>query len=270
MMLGLLPLPGRRPAGLRLGAVLGLAGALLLGACRAGGPEPPVVPGGEAMTPAQRWVAAASSPNTPADLRRTAVQHIAGTSAGGDAAYVDLYRAVLREPGTDATVAAACALALAQHGGPEHGPDIARLLTNPDAYTRWQAATALQRLHAPAVAGDLARALDDEDADVRTAAAVALGQYPRRDGFDALLRALEDPDYGVVRATERSLSLMTGHAGGDDPGAWQQHAAESGADLFAEARPYTYRRYDGPGRFLRGGGGVAVEGLEGAASDESR
>jgi len=238
---------------------------LLLCACRSGGPEPPEVPGGESLTPAQRWVAAAASPDTPADLRRAAVQHIAGSSAGGEAAYVDLYRAVLSEPGTDATVAAACGLALARHGGPEHGPDIAKLLEHPTAYTRWQAAVALQRLHAPAVAGGLARALDDDDADVRTAAAVALGQYPRRDVFDALLRALEDPDYGVARAAERSLSLITGHDGGDDPGAWQQHAAARGAELFASARPYTYRRYDGPGGFLRGGGGVGVEGIAGDA-----
>jgi len=237
-------------------------------ACRIGDPEPPVVPGGEGLTPAQRWVAAAGSPETPADVRRAAVHYIAGTSGGGEAAYVDLYRAVLNEAGTDATVAAACALALARHGGPQHGPDIAGLLSHPTPYTRWQAAIALQRLQAPTVAGDLARSLNDEDADVRTAAAVALGRYPRRDVFDALLRALEDPDFGVARAAERSLSLITGHAGGDDPVAWQQHAEVRGADLFADAQPYTYRRYDGPGG-LFGGGGVVVEGAERRdASDE--
>jgi len=63
--------------------------------------------------------------------------------------------------------------------------------------------------------------------------------------FDALLRALEDPDFGVARATERSLGVITGHAGGDDPGAWQQFASERGADLFANAQAYTFRRYDG-------------------------
>ena len=240
-------------------AALVLAGAMLLVACRLGGPEPPVVPGGESMTPAERWVAAAGSPDTPADVRRAAVQHIAGTSAGGDAAYVGLYRAVLRAAETDATVAAACALALAEHGGPEHGPDIALLLSHPTAYTRWQAATALQRLHAPSVAGDLINALNDEDADVRTAAAVALGQYPRRDVFDALLRALEDPDFGVARATERSLGVITGHDGGDDPGAWQQFASERGADLFANAQAYTFRRYDGRKGLFKRGGGLAVE-----------
>ena len=253
------PGPHGRGGWFALGLVALAAG---LGACRLGGPEPPQVPGGEGLTPAQRWVAAAGSRDTPADTRRDAVQHIAGTPAGGDAVYVALYHAVLREPETDPTVAAACALALAQHGGPEHAPDVARLLNDRTDFTRWQAAVALQRLHAPAVAADLIRVLDDTDADVRTAAAVALGQYPRRDVFDALLRTLEDPDYGVARAAEWSLGVMTGYEGGDDPRAWQQLAEARGGDLFVGVLSYTYRRYDGPRRLFRGGEGLVIEGLD--------
>ncbi len=237
-----------------------LAGPLVLGACRLGPPEPPAVPGAEGLTPAQRWVAAVGSREVPADVRRGAVQHIAGTSAGGERVYVDLYQAVLRDADTDSTVAAACAMALAQHGGAEHGPDVARLLNDPTDYTRWQAAVALQRLYSPAVAGDLVRTLEDEDADVRTAVAVALGQYPRRDVFDALLRTLEDPDYGVARAAERSLGVMTGHPQGDDPRAWQRLAESRGSQLFADAQTYTFRVYGGPGRFFGGGAAVEVSG----------
>ena len=198
-------------------------------------------------TAAQRAVMDAGDPWASADVRRRALSKIVNSTVGGEAVYVSLYRAILREPGTDPTVAAAAALGLAAHGTPADARLVVPLLESSEGYTRWQAAVALQRLHDPDAVPALATALaEDDDADARMAAAAALGQYPRRPAFDALLAALDDQDSGVARAALRSLQHITGHTAGDDPAAWLAYADDNVATLFADAEPARYWKYPGP------------------------
>jgi HEAT repeat protein len=196
---------------------------------------------------AEQDVLTAGDPLAPPDLRRQAVVRIANSTVGDLPIYVDLYRAILETSQTDATVAAAAAIALAKHGQPADALLVANLLDNDSAYTRWQAANSLARLHYPPVANRLTRAVrDDDDADVRQAVANALGQYPQRNVYDALLDALGDRDSGVSRVAERSLRLITGHDAGDDPRAWLEYADAQGTSLFNDVEPYTYAYYPGP------------------------
>ncbi len=201
----------------------------------------------EGGTKAEQTLLTAGSAAAPADARRRAVLRIATSTAGGLPPYVELYRAILREPGTDATVAAAAASALATHGQADDAGLIVPLLDSPEGYTRWQAAVALQRLHDPAAVPALRRTLaDDADADARMASAAALAQYPRREAFDALMAALDDQDSGVARAARDALVAVTGHDAGDDPAAWLAYADANLTTLFADARPVTYWKYPGP------------------------
>jgi hypothetical protein len=205
----------------------------------------------DTRTPAQLIVALAGDPGANPDARRAAMLRIVESSAAGEAVYLDFYRATLTDDRTDATVAAVCALALAEHGEPEDVRYLTPLLERGEPFGRWQAAVALQRLHHPDAIDPLMRALRlDEDADVRAAAAVALGQYPRRPVYDTLITALDDPDSGVARAARQSLTLLTGHDGSDDPRDWLDHADDRSHALF-QPQPYTFRPYP-PSRGLWG------------------
>ena len=215
--------------------------------------------GDPALTDEERRLVNAASPDRSADLRRAAVQELAAGVDGGDAVRLRLYRHLVGDEATDTTVAAGAALALAEHGGAGDAAAIAGLLDAAEPHARWMAATALQRVGTPgpadaAAAGPLIAALSDDDADVRTAAAVALGRYPQRDVYDALVQTLDDPDYGVVRAALDALATLTGREAEDDPAGWVAFAAERGAGLFDERRPYAFRRYEGGGGRWFGGG----------------
>ena len=206
--------------------------------------------GGRELTAAQQTVATAGDPAAPPDARRRAMAQIATSTAAGEAVYLEFYRAVLADPATDPTLASLCATALANHGRADDVSSILPLLGAAEAFTRWQAAVALQRLHHPDAVGPLMRtAADDDDADTRAAAARALGQYPRRDVFDTLVIALDDPDTGVSREAREALTRLTGQTAGEDPRAWLDLAAQrrsgggSDAPPLFDPQPYTYLPY---------------------------
>ena len=81
----------------------------------------------------------------------------------------------------------------------EAGPEVARLLTRPEARLRVAAVEALQELRSPAASGALEGALEDEDREVRVSAARALAALrwtPARARLEAALdsRRLRDAD----------------------------------------------------------------------------
>ncbi|MEM9417420.1 MAG: HEAT repeat domain-containing protein [Planctomycetota bacterium] len=196
------------------------------------------------LTEAQITVLIASDPLADPDARRQALITIATSTAAAEPVYIDFYRATLADPALDPTVGAVAAAALGNHGSPEDTGRLTPLLTRDESFLRWQAAVSLQRLHNPqAIAPLIGSATQDEDPDVRMACATALGQYPRRDVFDALTTVLDDRDYGVSRAAQESLALMTQYDAGDDPRDWRDFADTNNASLFQEPGLYTYTPY---------------------------
>ncbi|MEM8495313.1 MAG: HEAT repeat domain-containing protein [Planctomycetota bacterium] len=181
------------------------------------------------------------------DRRRRAIALLSSADWGGEDRYLAVYRLILTDP--DPTVRAACVAALGRHGDAGDALLIANQFAADEAFLRWESAKALRQLHNPLVVPRLIAVLQtDEDPDTRMAAAEALGQYPRRDVFDALVSSLTEPEYGIAHAAHRSLETLTGHDAGQEPTDWHSWAAlhTSPSDLFANARPYTYREYVEP------------------------
>ncbi len=179
------------------------------------------------------------------DKRARAVALINASPFGGEAPYVRMYRLLIDD--RDATVRAACAMALGDHGEPRDAELVAPLLSDESSFVRWQAARALQKLHNPAVVDPLIdAATDDEDIDVRMDASFALGQYPEPAVFDALVSRLNDRDYGVVHAAHHSLHLLTGQEFEPDPIAWLTWSDENRRQLFEDQLPYGYWPYVKP------------------------
>lgn len=201
------------------------------------------------LTPAEVDVLTAGDPEALPDARRRAIIKIALSDVGHEPVYVDFFRAIIQLPATDATVAAACAAALARHGQPGDTRYITPLLQTNDPFARWQTAVSLQRLHNPDAIPALINTLgNDDDPDPRAAAADALAQYTRRDVFTALVQALNDSDSGVTRAAHAALQTLTGQTLPDDPRDWLQLADDNPQSLFQNAQPYTYKKYpDRPG-----------------------
>lgn len=155
------------------------------------------------------------------DWRRKGVAYLADEDFGGEPAYLKTYR-TLGLTDKDASVRAASARALGEHGGPEEGAAIVPLLADKDPMARLAAADALRKIELSGEAKNQAEAgliklLTDEDVDVRAKAADALGHFPSERALRALMDALEDPSYTVVNAVHRSLVLAV--AGEAAPGA---------------------------------------------------
>jgi hypothetical protein len=179
------------------------------------------------------------------DVRRRNIALISASPFGGEQAYVKAYRLLIDDE--DPTVRAACVHALGMHGTADDALIIMPLLNDEAAFTRWQAAVALQRIHHPEAITPLIRAVsDDEDADVRLAAATSLGQYAESAVFDALVGALNDRDFSVVDATGRALQVLTGQALGTDSSDWLHWSKSNRGQLFAGKLPYAYQPYDKP------------------------
>ncbi|MEM9790036.1 MAG: HEAT repeat domain-containing protein [Planctomycetota bacterium] len=177
-----------------------------------------------------------------ADKRRRAVALINASPFGGEDPYLRMYRLLLDD--RDATVRAAVAAALGDHGTPEDADRLIPLLRDRDGFVRWQAARALQKLHNPdAIEPLIAVVTEDDDADARAAAAYALGQFDDPDAFDALVSALLDLDFGVVTNARDALTMMTGTDAGDDPADWLAWAEGRRGELFVDRLPYGYRPY---------------------------
>ncbi|MEM0914018.1 MAG: HEAT repeat domain-containing protein [Planctomycetota bacterium] len=184
-----------------------------------------------------------------ADKRRRAVALINASPFGGEDPYLRMYRLLLDD--RDATVRAAVAAALGDHGTPEDADRLIPLLRDRDGFVRWQAARALQKLHNPdAIEPLIAVVSDDDDADARAAAAYALGQFDSPDAFDVLVGALLDPDFAVVTNAQTALTTMTGTDEGDDPADWLVWAEDRRGDLFADREVYGYRPYEPPRGFF--------------------
>ncbi len=183
------------------------------------------------------------------DRRRRAIALLGSAQWGGQPQYLAVYRLILTDPAP--TVRAACAAALGRHGNADDALLVANELGGDEAFLRWEAAKALRQLHNPLVVPRLIATLQtDDDPDTRMAAAEALGQYPRRDVFDALVSALTNAEYGVAHAARRSLTTLTGNDAGPEPADWNAWASRRSGpqEIFANAQPYTYRRYvDPPG-----------------------
>ena len=85
----------------------------------------------------------------------------------------------------------------------EAGPDVARLLTRPEAKLRVAAVEALQELRSPAASGALEGALEDEDREVRVAAARALSALRWLPAKARLEAALDSKRLREADLTER-------------------------------------------------------------------
>jgi HEAT repeat protein len=135
----------------------------------------------------------------------------AGEASGSEAARAALLNAAERlaapNPGAlrgfaqdpDPAVAAGAARLVGRLRVTEAGPDVARLLTRPEARVRVAAVEALQELRSPAASGALEGALEDDDREVRVAAARALAALrwsPARPRLEAALdsRRLREAD----------------------------------------------------------------------------
>lgn len=185
-----------------------------------------------------------------ADTRRRSVEKLSAAPFGGEEAYVKTYRLLIDDP--DPTVRAAAAKALGMHGDTTDALTLSRLLRHDEtSYVRWEAAKGLQRIHNPSTTAPLMQAaLEDRDPDVRMAAAYALGQYPSVEVFGSLVSALEDRNFGVIKAAERSLELLTGQDLNQDSAAWLAFQKEAGPALFADQQTYTFQPYQDPGGFV--------------------
>ena len=254
---------------IRLLALLVLAGGLLVG-CASDNPDTGILAGlidpTRTTSPAQAALNMLDMDN--ADNRRTGVAMIAGSPFGGEEVYLKVYRELIRDP--EATVRAASARALGLHGSPDDAELLARAIDNeivggatapgatprmsynePDPLVRWEAAKSLQKIHNTQAVRPLVDAmLRDTDGDVRAAAAAALGQYADPIVYDALLVALTDPQYRVVRASQESLTTLTGQDLGNDPDDWVAYRETSGEAIFADQQLYTYRPWVAPPRMF--------------------
>lgn len=233
-------------------AVLGLALLAVVGGCQSNGNPDSTFLGdliGDISPPTPSQAARDAFNVYDPDARRRAVALLSASPFGGEAPYVRTYRLLMDDP--DPTVRAACLAALGLHGGPEDVPLMTDHLTHPVNFVRWEAAKALQKVHDPRAVRPLLNALrNDEDLDVRLAAATALGQYRDAEVFGTLVGALSDRDYGVRQAAADSLATLTGQGFGVDAPAWLAWSqGQDQAQLFADARGYTWRPYDKPPGF---------------------
>ncbi len=189
----------------------------------------------------------AFNPDNP-DKRRQSINKISAASWGGETPYLKAYRQLATDP--DPTVRSAATRALAQHGVPEDVPLLARLLHDPIAPVRWEAAEALCRIHAPLAQDELLRVLrEDEIAAVRQVCARALAQYANPAVFQGLVGALNDSEYVVVNQSTDSLTQLTGQMLGEDGAAWLEWA-RGRQDIFANRKPYRYVVYRRPQGWL--------------------
>lgn len=234
-------------------AVAGLgAAALLLGACegnRASDKSQSVLdllPAQPTPVDAAKWM---FDPYDP-DKRFRGTVLLANAPFGGEAVYIKGYIDHLTD--LDASVRAASAFALGQHGSPEHVPLILPLLTQEDRQVRTSAVRALQRLHNPVAVSPLLDLLNpgkETDADVRAEAASALGQYAEPRVLQGLIGALGDERLGVTSQAGASLHTLTGQTFGDNRGAWFDWAAAT-TDPFAGRTAYLYPVFNRDKSFL--------------------
>lgn len=165
---------------------------------------------------------------------------LANAPFGGESVYVNGYIQHLSDP--DASVRAAAAFALGQHGSPEHVPMILPLMSQEDRLVRISATRALQRLHNPVAVPALLNAIDpkkEQDADVRADAANALGQYAEPRVLQGLIAALDDERLAVTSNAAASLRTLTGQTFGDDRTTWFDWAAAT-KEPFSGQTAYLY------------------------------
>lgn len=110
-------------------------------------------------------------------------------------------RAFAQDP--DPAIAAGAARLVGRLRVTEAGPDVARLLSRPEARVRVAAVEALQELRSPAASGALEGALDDDEREVRVAAARALAALRWTAGKARLEAALDSRRLREADLTER-------------------------------------------------------------------
>ncbi|HEX6039778.1 HEAT repeat domain-containing protein [Longimicrobium sp.] len=103
----------------------------------------------------------------------------------------------------DPSIAAGAARLVGRLRVSEAGPDVARLLTRPEARVRVAAIEALQELRSPTASGALEGALDDEEREVRVAAVRALAALRWAPAKGRLEAALDSRRLREADLTER-------------------------------------------------------------------
>jgi HEAT repeat protein len=103
----------------------------------------------------------------------------------------------------DPSIAAGAARLVGRLRVSEAGPDVARLLTRPEARVRVAAIDALQELRSPAASGALEAVLEDEEREVRVAAARALAALRWAPARARLEAALDSKRLREADLTER-------------------------------------------------------------------
>ncbi len=175
-----------------------------------------------------------------ADKRYRGTLLLANAPWGGEAVYLDLYRAATKDG--DPSVRAAAIRGLALHGEPTDVPVILGHFDDPDRLLRWECARALQRLHNPEAVAPLLKHLQERNETepiVRAASANALGQYAEPRVLEGLIGGLSDRDLSVNIASQDALRTLTGQDLGLDVREWVawRKATES---PFAGRQPYEY------------------------------
>jgi HEAT repeat protein len=217
--------------------------------------------GCEALSKGPSAVMEKLSPPTPAeearnvfnvydpDIRRRALNNLSASPFGGEGPYVRLYRLLIDDP--DPTVRAASVKALGLHGEVTDVPLVTIRLNDEADMVRWEAAKALQKIHNPTAIKPLINTMaKDTDPDVRMACADALGQYASPEVYSALVSALDDSRYGVVLASQKSLTILTGQDLGAAGSAWLDYREKNGSNLFANQQVYTWQPYTPPRGFM--------------------
>ncbi|MBX3358094.1 MAG: HEAT repeat domain-containing protein [Phycisphaeraceae bacterium] len=173
------------------------------------------------------------------DKRYRGTVLLANAPFGGESVYVKGYIEHLSDP--DASVRAAAAFAVGQHGSPEDVPLLLPLLKQDSRYVRLNTVRALQRLHNPVAVPGLLERLDPSeiDGDVRAAAATALGQYAESRVLQALIAAIDDERLSVNIAANTSLHTLTGQDFRLDRAEWFAWVSTS-KDPFAGRTTYIY------------------------------
>ena len=154
------------------------------------------------------------------DRRRQAVLRVSRSKTGKSNTSLQLFAEVLRSD-PDAFVRSAAATALGKGRNPAYADALIEALDDGASVVRWDAAVALDRVIAPQAAGPLIRAATyDTLLDVRVSAVRALRNYHEPDVVRALIAGMDDPELTVRHEAHKSLVTIFGTDLGSAPADW--------------------------------------------------
>lgn len=155
--------------------------------------------------------------DTDADYRREAI--VRKTAEGDRSENPAIAARLLNDP--DALVRAQAAVKLGESRDPEAVQFLVQALTDRHAQVRWDTVEALEKIGDRSASAKVIDVLiRDENPNVRRAAARCLGTLGDRVAFPALIESLSDADFRVSDAAHAALVRMAGQDLGYDKAAW--------------------------------------------------